>query len=190
MSDETASDRDGATNTWAALERDDSESALFVATSAAGVLLCRACRAVRRCRLGIHLETLTAEGTVRSDISCPAEQEGGPNVAHGGWTAGVLDEMSGHAVLLRDEFAVTGELTVRFIKPIPIERPLVGLARVTGRQGREVYVECELRLGDAGQLVASSRAVMIRRPGDHFDRHQRWLASLDRPDQIDMSGQD
>jgi hypothetical protein len=56
--------------------------------------------------------------------------------------------MSGHALLIRDEFAVTGELIVTFAKPIPIERPLRGIARITERQGREVYVESELRLAD------------------------------------------
>ncbi len=189
MSDDVGSDPEDAADRWAALERVNSGSALFADTSAAGVLLCRSCRALRRCRLGIHRETLTGDDAVHSEISCSAEQEGGPGVAHGGWTAGVLDEMSGHAVLLRDEFAVTGELTIRFVKPIPIERPLIGLARVTGRQGREVYVESEVRLAEAGQLVASSRAVMIRRPRDHFDRYQRWLASLERPDSIDNAGQ-
>ncbi|KQY07617.1 hypothetical protein ASD37_12395 [Mycobacterium sp. Root135] len=151
---------------------------MFADTSPTGVVLCRSCRVQRRCRLGIRHEELTVDGSVRSDVSCPSDQEGGPNVAHGGWTASVLDEMSGHAVLLHNEFAVTGELTVKFVKPVPIERPLTGLAHISDRQGRKVFVECELRLADADVVVATSRAVMIRRPADHFDRHQRWLASL------------
>jgi acyl-coenzyme A thioesterase PaaI-like protein len=182
MPDSSATDPHGAAGAWASLDHDNRESALFADTSPAGVLLCRSCRTLRRCRLGIHEETLTEDGAVRSDITCPSDQEGGPRVAHGGWTAGVLDEMSGHAVLLRNEFAVTGELTVKFVKPIPIERPLIGLTRITGRRGREVYVDAELRLADADAVLATSRAVMIRRPGDHFDRHQRWLSSLESDD--------
>lgn len=103
-------------------------------------------------------------------------------VAHGGWTASVMDEMSGHAVLLRDEFAVTGSLTVNFRKPVPLGHALLGRAWITTRQGRRVHVEAELRLADAGgDVVATSTAVMIRRPGDHFDRHERWLASRSAP---------
>jgi acyl-coenzyme A thioesterase PaaI-like protein len=182
MKHNAAPEHHNAAETWASLDHDNRDSALYADTSAAGVLLCRSCRALRRCRLGIRHETLAADGSVRSDVSCPTDQEGGPDVAHGGWTAGVLDEMSGHAVLLRNEFAVTGELTVRFVKPIPVERPLVGLTRITGRQGREVFVEGQLWLADANALVASSRAVMIRRPGNHFDRHQLWLNSLNDAD--------
>lgn len=164
---------------WATLDSDDPTSALFAATSDAGVLLCASCRAPRDCRLGIHREILVGVDGVRSEVSCPKDHEGGPRVAHGGWTAGVLDEMSGHALLLRDQFAVTGELAVKFLKPIPIERPLIGTAVIVGNDGRYVHVECELRLADAGVVVATSHAVMVRRPSDHFDRHQRWVESLD-----------
>lgn len=167
-----------AVDTWASVEHDNPGSALFADTSPGGVILCGSCRRLRRCRLGLHHATLTEDGSVRVDVSCPADHEGGPEVAHGGWTASVLDELSGHAVLLHDEFAVTGELTVKFIKPVPIRRPLIGLSRIAERKGREVFVEGELRLADAGELLATSRAVMIRRPDDHFERHQRWLATL------------
>jgi acyl-coenzyme A thioesterase PaaI-like protein len=119
------------------------------------------------------------DGSVHSEIACPVDHEGGPRVAHGGWIAGVLDEMSGHALLMRDEFAVTGELTVKFVKPVPIERALTGTMRITERDGRRVHVDGELRLAGAEEVLATSRAVMIRRPNDHFRRHQTWLASLE-----------
>jgi acyl-coenzyme A thioesterase PaaI-like protein len=163
---------------WAHLDRSDPRSPLFADTSESGVILCGACRVLRRCRLGVEHETLNDDGTVHSTLICPSDQEGGPQVAHGGWTAGVLDELSGHALLLRDEFAVTGTLTVRFVRPVPIMWPLSAKATVTGRDGRKVFVACELRLTEGGELMATSEAVMIRRPGDHFDRHQRWLSQL------------
>ena len=166
------------TDTWASLDHRDPASHLFADASPTGVLLCRSCRVLRRCRLGIGREVLTEDGSVRSEVTYPTDHEGGPEVAHGGWTAGVLDEMSGHALLIRDEFAVTGELTVKFVRPIPIQRPLVGTTRITGRDGRRVYVTGELRIADVGEVVAISHAVMVRRPGDHFDRHQRWLNGL------------
>jgi acyl-coenzyme A thioesterase PaaI-like protein len=174
------SDSGAEDENWATLDRSDRNSALFADTSANGVVLCRSCGPLRNCRLGIREETLLAGGSVRTEVACPSDYEGGPDVAHGGWTAGVLDEMSGHALLIRDEFAVTGKLTVKFIKPIPIDRPLHGIARIADRHGREVVVESELRLADTDVVVATSRAVMIRRPGDHFDRHQRWLSSVEK----------
>jgi acyl-coenzyme A thioesterase PaaI-like protein len=163
---------------WANLERSDRRSPLFAHTAESGVILCGGCRALRQCRLGIQRETLWADGTVRSELTCPSDQEGGPQVAHGGWTVGVLDELSGHALLVRDEFVVTRTLTVQFVRPVPIMWPLSAMAAVTSREGRKVFVSCELRLADAGELVATSEAVMIRRPGDHFARHQHWLSQF------------
>ncbi|UQX11400.1 PaaI family thioesterase [Candidatus Mycobacterium methanotrophicum] len=103
--------------------------------------------------------------------------------------------MSGHALLLGDEFAVTGELHVKFFKPIPIQRLLTSIARVIGRSGREVYVEAELWLAD--HLLATSHAVMTRRPGSHFTRHRQCLSAYNadphgserppRPDQTILS---
>jgi len=115
---------------------------------------------------------------VVSEIECPRDNEGGPNVAHGGWTAGILDEMVGHALLLREEFVVTGTLQVKFVKPVPVERPLIGRAREVGREGRRVFVQAELELAGTDVVVASAEAIMVRRPADHFQRHEEWLRSL------------
>lgn len=164
-------------SSWASLERSDRQSSLYVDTSDTGYVLCRSCRVARRCRLGIDAEEIAADGSVTFMLSCPRDHEGGPDVAHGGWTASALDEMSGHALLLLDEFAVTGTLTVKFRKPVPILRPLIGRAWIAERAGRRVHVCGELKLAPTGDLVATSTAEMIRRPSDHFEQHQRWLTS-------------
>jgi len=50
---------------------------------------------------------------------------GGPGVAHGGIVALVLDEYScAAAYFLRDTIVVTGELSVRYEGPCPVERPI------------------------------------------------------------------
>jgi acyl-coenzyme A thioesterase PaaI-like protein len=157
------------------LQRSDADSPLYAAQSATGVVLCGSCRAASTCRLGLERETLSADGVVISDIVCPRDQEGGPNVAHGGWTAGILDEMVGHAVLMRDEFAVTGTLTVTFVKPVPIERALIGRASIVRREGRRVFVTATLELAGNGVIIASAEAILVRRPPDHFQRHEEWL---------------
>ena len=78
-----------------------------------GVALCGACRRTGLCRLGLTEERLDEDGVAHFGLVCPASYEGGPNVAHGGWTAGVLDEVLGHVPLLHDQLSVTGTLTVR-----------------------------------------------------------------------------
>jgi acyl-coenzyme A thioesterase PaaI-like protein len=167
------------------LQRDDAFNDMYAPRSATGVVLCGSCRAARCCRLGLERETLGADGVVVSELQCPRDNEGGRNVAHGGWTAGILDEMVGHAVIMRDEFAVTGTLHVTFVKPVPIERPLIGRTHIVRREGRRVFVEASLELAGNGVVVASAEAILVRRPADHFDRHEKWLRELDAEQQAD-----
>jgi hypothetical protein len=42
-----------------------------------------------------------------------------------------------------------------------------------------VFVEASLELAGAGVVVASADAILVRRPADHFDRHDKWLSELD-----------
>lgn len=149
----------------------------FVFTSPEGVMLCFGCRMLNRCRLGLLREELQPDGTVVSEIECPAEHEGGPQVAHGGWTAGIFDELVGHTLLLHDEFVVTGTLEIVFTKPVPVSHPLIGRARVVSREGRRVYVSAELTLASNGAVLGTAKAIMVRRPSDHFERHQKWLSA-------------
>lgn len=156
--------------------RDDPSSPLFSPKSPTGVSLCNGCSSHARCRLGLMRETLAPDGVVTSEVRCPGDQQGGPNVAHGGWTAGIFDELIGHALLIRDEFAVTGKLTVNFIRPVPVETQLVGRTVIAERQGRKVLVSASLELVESGALLGTAEAIMIKRPAAHFAMHEEWLA--------------
>jgi acyl-coenzyme A thioesterase PaaI-like protein len=146
---------------------DGPDDGLRAVRSETGVVLC-----------GLRRETLQPDGVVVSEIECPRDNEGGPNVAHGGWTAGIFDEMVGHALLLRGEFVVTGTLQVKFLKPVPVECPLIGRAHEVGREGRRVFVEADIVLSGTDVVLASVEAIMVRRPADHFERHEEWLSGL------------
>ena len=74
------------------------------------VALCGACRRLGACRLGLGREELQPDGSVHTELVCGPENEGGPEVAHGGWTAGAFDEVLGHVPVLHGELAVTGQL--------------------------------------------------------------------------------
>jgi acyl-coenzyme A thioesterase PaaI-like protein len=163
------------------VHRSDPRSPMYVPSSPTGVLLCHGCRSLNRCRMGLQRETLGDDGVVVSELACPADSEGGPNVAHGGWTAGMLDELVGHTMMLREEFAVTGTLEVVFHKPMPIELPLRGTAWIEKREGRKAFVSAEIRLASNGVLLASAKAIMVKRPADHFERHEEWLGAQVQP---------
>ncbi|MEV5829734.1 PaaI family thioesterase [Actinomadura sp. LOL_016] len=146
-----------------------------------GVALCGACRTAGSCRLGVERERLDEAGTAWFDVSCPRDQEGGPNVAHGGWTASVLDECLGHVPLLNSTLSVTAELSVSFVKPVPIERPIRVKAWVEKREGSRWYIAGEMTLLPSGAVLARASGIWVTRDPGHFDRHERWLAELDTP---------
>lgn len=142
------------------------------------VALCVACTRLGRCRLGLRAERLQ-DGIVTTEIICDAENEGGPRVAHGGWTAGVLDELVGHVPILHRQLSVTGTLNIRYLKPVPIERPLHGRARLVRKEGSRWYVEASLALASTGAELATAEAIMVERDPAHFERHRLWLQGQD-----------
>jgi acyl-coenzyme A thioesterase PaaI-like protein len=141
-----------------------------------GVALCGACRAAGRCRLGVERERLDEDGEACFALTCPRDQEGGPNVAHGGWTAAVLDDCLGHLPLLHRVLSVTAELSVSFVKPVPVERPLEVRARVERREGSRWYIAGEMVLLPNRAVLARACGIWVTRDQGHFARHEEWLA--------------
>lgn len=146
-----------------------------------GVTLCGACRATRKCRLGVRREWLDGD-VARFEVTCPRDQEGGPNVAHGGWTAAAMDEMLGHVPLLHDQMTVTATLTVNFRKPVPVERPLTARAWIDKIDGSKWFISGELLLLPSLSVLATATGIWIARDPSHFARHEQWLAEQDALD--------
>lgn len=108
---------------------------------------------------GLHVRCFKTEEGVASPIIIPRNYEGPPGAAHGGIVAAYLDEVLAAAVLRAvARPAVTGELTVRYQKPVPSETPLVGRGSLVADHGR--YVDVEGRLEDltTGTVFATARA--------------------------------
>ena len=81
---------------------------------------------------------------------------GAPGVAHGGIVATILDEISCAAVnLVTDRWVMTGELTVRYERPCPVEQPLEVAAAIVDRTHPRYWV-VEAELHRAGERVARS----------------------------------
>ena len=80
---------------------------------------------------------------------------GAPGIVHGGIVATMMDEVSCvAAVFVRDRRVVTGELSVRYRRPCPVEQPLELEARVTGEHPRYFVIEADLRR--EGEVLAHS----------------------------------
>jgi acyl-coenzyme A thioesterase PaaI-like protein len=100
----------------------------------------------------------TPEG-VLSPVVVPRRYQGPPGAAHGGIVATYLDEILGGAALRgTGRVLVTGELTVRYLRPAPLETPLLGRGRLVADHGRYVDVEASLEELAGGDVVATARA--------------------------------
>ncbi|MGZ8752167.1 MAG: PaaI family thioesterase [Acidimicrobiia bacterium] len=85
--------------------------------------------------------------------------EGAPGRAHGGIVAAAFDDVTGFVIGQLREPAFTGELTVRFVRPVPVREPLELRARLDGRERRKLLISAEARAGD--EIVATCHAIYI-----------------------------
>jgi len=96
---------------------------------------------------GLHLVFRRDGDVIRSDTSIADRFHGAPGIAHGGIVASIFDEISCAAIFfLRGRHVVTGELTVRYEKPCPVETALSFHARIADEShGKYAIVLAESR---------------------------------------------
>jgi acyl-coenzyme A thioesterase PaaI-like protein len=95
-----------------------------------------------------------------------AVYEGPPGAVHGGYVAGVFDVVLGLAARAATRAAVTGELTIRYHRPTPLDEDLVFRGWIAEDEGRHLMVKGELHaFDDFLTAEAEARFVATRRPG-------------------------
>jgi acyl-coenzyme A thioesterase PaaI-like protein len=108
---------------------------------------------------GLRVRCFKTEEGVASPVLIAKQYEGPPGAAHGGIVAAYLDEiLSGAVVRGAGRIGVTGELTVRYRRPVPIERAIIGRGRLVMDHGRYVDVEGELVDPATQDTLASAKA--------------------------------
>jgi acyl-coenzyme A thioesterase PaaI-like protein len=98
---------------------------------------------------GLHLRFFRDGDEMVGEYVVPDRFHGAPGVAHGGIVATILDEFScAAAVHLGGSRVVTGELTVRYEKPCPVEKELRVSARIlSDAHPRYLEIESSIHLG-------------------------------------------
>jgi uncharacterized protein (TIGR00369 family) len=115
--------------------------------------------------IGLRVRCFRAAGEVLSPIVVPRRYEGPPGAVHGGIVAAYLDEvLAGAAVHHTGRLYVTGELSVRYVKPTPVERPLLGRGRATGTTRKYIDVEATLEDLDTREIVARAKGRFFPMP--------------------------
>ncbi len=118
----------------------------------------------------------------------PAEHhQGWPGVLHGGIVSALLDETIGRVAFLHDRWVQTGKLSLRFLRPAPLGRPLRATGRLTRNHRRLMEMAGELTVVGTGEVVAEAEGTFVplpdaardelaRRLGGDFEVWERWLS--------------
>jgi uncharacterized protein (TIGR00369 family) len=85
---------------------------------------------------------------------------GPPGHCHGGIIATILDEAMGKVNKLRHVIALTSEITVNYLKPVPLNRPLRVESREVRVRGRRHINMAEIR-NQKGEVLARSKGLFI-----------------------------
>ena len=85
---------------------------------------------------------------------------GPPGHAHGGIIATILDEAMGKVNKLRQVVALTSQITVDYLKPVPLNKPLRVESREVRVRGRRHVNMAEI-LDSKGEVLARSRGLFI-----------------------------
>jgi uncharacterized protein (TIGR00369 family) len=99
---------------------------------------------------------------------------GPPGHCHGGIIATILDEAMGKVNKLRHVIAVTSEMTVNYLRPVPLNKPLRVESREEKVKGRRHINVAEI-LNQKGEVLARGRGLFIA-----IDPHKMFAKFVDR----------
>ena len=102
--------------------------------------------------------TVGDEGTHGSAVYSRA-YEGPIGHVHGGFVAAAFDDLMGAAQVASGSAGYTGTLTVRMVRPTPLERRIDYEAHVDRVEGRKIWVQATSRCD--GELLAEATIVFI-----------------------------
>ncbi|MGA7886285.1 MAG: PaaI family thioesterase [Acidobacteriaceae bacterium] len=119
---------------------------------------------------GLRLRFFTADdGSIVCHPRLARRFAGPPGHAHGGIIATLLDEAMSKANRARGIVAMTRQLSVEYLRPVPLGARLTLTARHVTAHGRRHH--CDARLTDAaGQLLATATAVFVAVDPERFRR--------------------
>lgn len=105
---------------------------------------------------GLQMSFRRIDSGLASDYVIADRFHGAPGVAHGGIVASLFDEISCAAVVfLRERHVVTGELTVRYEKPCPVEVALEFRSRIS-EEAHAKYAIVDAEVWHKNQRLARS----------------------------------
>jgi acyl-coenzyme A thioesterase PaaI-like protein len=135
---------------------------------------------------GVHVRFYEQEdGSLLARFTGADHHQGYPGRMHGGVITAVMDETIGRAIMITHGEAiwgVTGELTLRFRKPVPLGVELTAIGRIVSEKARLFEGTGELYLPDGTVAVEGSGKYVkldISGIGEWDPEREEWYV---RPD--------
>ena len=117
---------------------------------------CFGCGGANERGMRLAFEQDDAARCIRGTFRLGAEYAGGAGFLHGGIIATLLDEAMGKVNRFRGVRAVTAELNVEYLRPVPVEQEIVVEAREIETKGRNLFHVGEIR-NVKGDVLARGR---------------------------------
>jgi uncharacterized protein (TIGR00369 family) len=104
---------------------------------------------------GLKAKFLYDGEAIHTQVTAEARFEGYRDIYHGGVLSSLLDETMIKAILAQGVYAVTAEMTVKFLVPVRTGDKLNLTGRVTARRGR-LYLTRGTAVNGDGTVVATA----------------------------------
>lgn len=133
---------------------------------------CFVCGETRLGRLGVRFKVV--DKTVRATFTPTEKHVGFPGIVHGGIITALLDEAMVWAIYAETgQFALSAEITVRFLKPLPVGHTV----EVVG------YLVRKQKILEAASEIQDEQAIIYARAWGRFvpapsEENEQWLSSL------------
>jgi uncharacterized protein (TIGR00369 family) len=122
--------------------------------------LCFGCGGANDRGMLLTFEQLDDAKRIRGNFRLGPEYQGGAGFIHGGIIATVLDEVMGKVCRFRGVHAVTAELSIEYLKPVPVDADLVVEGYELEMSGRNLFMAGEIR-DVAGLLLARGKGRFV-----------------------------
>lgn len=116
---------------------------------------CFICGSENPKNLGVHWN-LMEDRSISTRVTLDLAQQGPPGFAHGGASAALMDEAMGSAVWSAGHQVMSVNLNVNYLKPLPLNQPVVVNGRIDRIEGRAIHTRASIQLEDGTDLVTGT----------------------------------